>query len=152
MKIIEQIKFVYMPYWTNNNGFTYVSVLLSFLIIFTTLPILVYFLSILDESPEASSVSVQQFFHIIQKNQYDALSIHIHEDRIYYERLKEGREEQVVMEQYESTVRQKVGERGHEIYLREVESFSVQEEKNYFMITLKLLNGETYEKTFTLPS
>lgn len=141
-----------MPYWTNNNGFTYVSVLLSFLIIFTTLPILVYFLSILDESPEASSVSVQQFFHIIQKNQYDALSIHIHEDRIYYERLKEGREEQVVMEQYESTVRQKVGERGHEIYLREVESFSVQEEKNYFMITLKLLNGETYEKTFTLPS
>lgn len=152
MKVIEQIKSVYIPYWTNDNGFTYISVLLSFLIIFTTLPLLVYFLSILDDSPDASSISVQQFFHIIQKNQYDALSIHIHEDRIYYQRLKDGREEQVVMEQYESIVRQKVGERGHEIYLREVDSFSVQEEKNYFMITLKLLNGETYEKTFTFPS
>lgn len=141
-----------MPYWTNNKGFTYISVLLSFLIIFITLPLLVFFLSILDESPKATAISVQQFFHIIQKNQYSALSLHVHENRIYYQRLKAGNEEQVVIEQYKSVIRQKVEDRGHEIYLRDVDSFSIDEAENYFTITLKLLNGDSYEKTFTLPS
>ncbi|HLR54611.1 MAG TPA: ComGF family competence protein [Pseudogracilibacillus sp.] len=152
MKRREQKKFVYTPYWTNNKGFTYISVLLSFLIIFTTLPLLVFFLSILDDSPKKTSISVQQFFHIIQKNQYSALSLHVHENRIYYQRTKADKEEQVVIEQYKSFIRQKVEGKGHEIYLRDVDSFAIDEAEDYFTITLKLLNGDSYEKTFTLPS
>src|SRR5699024_5991674 len=67
MKRREQKKFVYTPYWTNNKGFTYISVLLSFLIIFTTLPLLVFFYLFLITLLKKLRFPFHNFFILFKK-------------------------------------------------------------------------------------
>src|SRR5699024_11379104 len=57
-------------------------------------------------------------------------------------------DEIAVIEQYGELIRRKVDNRGHEIYLRNVTNFQTENLEHGVKISIKLKNGEKYEKTF----
>lgn len=132
--------------WKNNNGgFTYISILLSLIIIASTLPILGYFISNIEQKDNQTYISVHQFFIMVQYDRNNAITVSSDLYRIYFY-LEDG--ETAILEPYKNSVRRRVEDKGHEIYIKEVESFKMSQKEESFTIHLEMLNGEYYEKTF----
>lgn len=139
--------FVYMVFQSNHRGFTYISVLLSLCIIIATLPIIPYFLGKVNMEEDRTLISVDQFFVTVQNelNVSELVRVDTERNQIYF-RLNEG--DTGIIEQYETLIRRTGDVKGHEIYLRDVKEMELQLIDYGFLLRIKMMNGEIYEKKF----
>lgn len=134
---------VYMERLFNKKGFTFVSTITSITILFITLPLLVYLLEItVSTVPENDDeFSVRQFYYFFRDELIAAKSYTVHSDRV----LLYSHDDEVVMEQYKDTIRRRVNDEGHEVYMRNVKDVSFSEITEGIRVQLVLQDGE-YEK------
>jgi|SRR5690625_2578438 len=144
MKNNEKNHYVYMVLKRNERGITYISMLLSIVVIMITLPLLIHFYSYVDTQKLNDDLIVQQFF-VLVRNDILASEYVDYNQNILYCHLITG--EVARIEQYQDVIRRRVDARGHEIYMRNVESFALQPVSYGINISITTKDGEEYEKT-----
>lgn len=118
--------------------------LLSIVVIMITLPLLIHFYSYVDTQKLNDDLIVQQFF-VLVRNDILASEYVDYNQNILYCHLITG--EVARIEQYQDVIRRRVDARGHEIYMRNVESFALQPVSYGINISITTKDGEEYEKT-----
>src|SRR5699024_5563696 len=123
MKNNKRKLFAYMDIKNNEQGMTFISMLMAFIIILITLPFIIYFLTHLHESELNEDISLQQFFIFLRDDALFAENVFSEDNKLYFS-LNTG--EVAKIEQYNNVIRRQVDSRGHEIYMRNIESFTLQ--------------------------
>lgn len=111
------------------------------------MPIIIHFLNYIHPVSTKAELSVQQFFIFIRNDIILAEHVYSVDQKIYFTLTSE---ETAVIEQYKDIIRRQVDGRGHETYLRDIETFGVEQFDNTIKITLADKEGRTFEKTFNL--
>src|SRR5699024_9365095 len=136
-------KYVYMAIRKNEQGFTLISMLITITILFTTLPFLVYLIQSVSISSNYQEISVHHFFHFLRDEFIGAKEYKIENNTI----ILEYPSETVSIEKFGSLIRRQVDGRGHEIFLRDVDTITFTSLLFGVKTEIKTLQGEQYEKT-----
>ncbi|HLS36181.1 MAG TPA: ComGF family competence protein [Bacillota bacterium] len=128
------------------NGFTFVSILFALVAISITIPLLMYLLELSIYQDNHEDISVFHFFHFIQDDLFLTQEYKIVDNQLYLT-FYDGREVEIT--KYNDLIRKQVSGQGHEIYLRNVKNFIVEETNTGFTIYISNLAGDTFEKTYT---
>lgn len=141
-------KNVYTAIARNEFGFSMISMLTTITIIFISLPFLAYLLNSLAYSSHQEMISTHQFFLFLRDELTESPHIEIiNSDAISYE-LKNGDFAEISF--YNNLVRRRVEGKGHEIYLRDVDSLTFKKTSHGMLITVSTMQGESYEKQIVL--
>lgn len=147
---MKMMKYVYTVFQKNEQGFTFFSMLMTMAILFITLPLLAYLLQTVNYSSNYDEISTQQFFSFLQNDVIHASDYTITNDTIELTVQEQGDKEDATFasfEQYGQLIRRQVDGSGHEIYLRDIEDFTVNSLPYGFHVNVLTLKGEHYEKT-----
>src|SRR5699024_3184082 len=128
----------------SEEGFTLISTLISLSLILVSLPLIYHLVYKVKYTYEFKLTSYKM---IVINESY----IHISEQMIAKDdglHFYLPNDEVAVIEQYGKLIRRQVDNRGHEIYLRDVTNFETKNLEHGVKISIKLKNGEKYEKTF----
>ena len=109
------------------------------------LPLLVAFFSYFVQTQESTNeLAIQQFFIFVRNDVLLAQGIYEQNDVLYFQ-LITG--ETATLEQYRNQIRRRVDQKGHEVYLRDIDSFSVEALTYGVNIIIMTSDGERYEKS-----
>jgi competence protein ComGF len=150
MRENKRIKYVYTVFLNNERGFTLISMLLTAAILFITIPLLTYLIKSSAYSSHYDELNVQQFFHLLQNEVDNAAGYTINSNIIKLvlpEESGDGKLVTATFEQYDNLIRRRVDNQGHEVYLRDVETFKVSSLPYGFRVNVLTLQGVHYEKT-----
>lgn len=137
--------FVYTAYKQNEEGFTFVSLLLMISILAIFIPFLSYTLKAADIPSSNQEISVQQFFQFLRDDVIMANEVDSTRKRLY---LKQGQSgDQVVIKRHGDLVHRQVNRRGHEIYLQDIQDVTFSKVPYGIRVNVRSLEGESYEKT-----
>jgi|SRR5690625_4609169 len=145
MKSKEKKRYVCLECMKNEQGTTFISVLISLFCIVITMPLIIHFLTFIHTSEADDDLAFQYFYIFIRNDALTATDVYIDENNRMYFYLPTG--EIAKVEQYRDVIRRRVDEKGHEIYIRNIEDFSVQLLAYGIKIIITTEKGKTYEKT-----
>ncbi|MEI3602708.1 ComGF family competence protein [Oceanobacillus sp. SE10311] len=137
---------VYSHYVKNEQGFNFISLMTMVTIIFLTLPFLAYALQTVKTTNNYEELAVYELFRFIRDDILKSHDYYIRDHALY---LLQEDDETVTISKYDSLIRRQVNGRGHEIYLRGVESLRFKEEPFGIKLVITTEEGATYEKIFT---
>ena len=130
----------------NENGFTLVSLLISLAIIGSTLTLIPTIYRLIEYDSHTSEYSIRQFFHFlsdeIYKNQYDYV-----ENNTIHLTSESGK--RITISFYPEVIRRQVNGDGHEIFVRDIDTFHVKELPYGLHVSIITTTGESYAKTFS---
>ncbi|WP_440895845.1 competence type IV pilus minor pilin ComGF [Amphibacillus sp. Q70] len=131
---------------STEDGFTLIEMLISFSIMFFILLITPTLWQYLDHQPQTERFSVDQFFHAVS----DEVQLNqLLEQSTYSLSLQSTDQKHILLSKYNDTIRRQVNRTGHEILLRDVQTFEVDYHDQYLIIQLKMKSGNVYEKIIT---
>lgn len=141
----------YTVFVKNESGFTFATLLLTLVIILLMLPVFSLLLQIIRFDPNHSQVDAQQFFHYINEEALIAETVEIDQSKnlLHFRVESENNESidrSITYKQHKNYIRRDK-KNGHEIYIRQIDTFKVTKLDYGFRVTLLMENGETYEKT-----
>lgn len=146
---VEPKTFVFTEFLKNNLGFTYTNFLLHMLIFTISLPVLLFGLAKIKVIPSEESLMIHQLFFMLQNDVYTATDVIYEDDRLYFY-LDTG--EIAFIEKYQDTLRRRVERKGHEIYARNIQTFSLQSVPYGVIVTIETTKGGVYKRTLvTIP-
>lgn len=131
----------------NDRGFTLIPTLLALVIIVIVLPILSFILSKLTEPKVFDDIKYEQFFHYIYHDALRADSVHVHNNTIVFA-VRTG--DQAVLSRHKDVIRRQVEGVGHEIYARDVKSFTAEQEEHCITVKIISTKGDIYGKTIPI--
>src|SRR5690625_7047138 len=79
MREKQMMNFAYMERAKNNAGFTFISLLITLIIIFTTLPLLVQLTKTVSYRTNYNELSIQQFYHYLRDDLIEATAFQVSE-------------------------------------------------------------------------
>jgi|SRR5699024_2005641 len=126
----------------NELGFTLIGSLLRMTIISATLPLLILLLATFKVNANIESMSVQQFFFMLQNEINLVERVSYDKEKLY---LHEG-ESTASIERYGKFLRRRVNNEGHEIYYRGIEKFTVEKHPYGIKVFLRTNTGDMYER------
>lgn len=126
------------------RGFTLYTLLLVISVLIICIPIYGAILRAIPDKSYYDEISIQQFFQLLQQECNKATSIHADNHHII---MLSHNGERISFEQYGNLIRRQVNHLGHEIYLRDIESWNIVHVTNGLRIKITSLKGEHYEKT-----
>lgn len=137
----------YMAYLTNEKGFNLVTLLTMISLIFITLPFFGYVLQITTKPSDSyEELSVHEFFRFIRDDIISSHSYFIKKDALH---LIQEDDAIVIISQYDNLIRRQVENRGHEIYLRDIEGLEFYSQPYGIKIVITVEEGARFERTFT---
>ncbi|GGM31627.1 competence protein ComGF [Paraliobacillus quinghaiensis] len=143
---IKKKKHVYTIIHLNENGFTLVSLLISVAIIGSTLTLIPTIFRLIEYDSHTSEYSIRQFFHFLSdelhKNKYD----YVENNTIH---LTNESGKRITISYYPEVIRRQVNGVGHEIFVRNIETFHVKELSYGVHVSIITTSGESYAKTFS---
>ncbi|UFT97770.1 ComGF family competence protein [Radiobacillus kanasensis] len=125
------------------KGFTLISCLLSLTILLTTLPFLPFMFKSLSYNTYYNELSIQQFFLFLADECHQANSIVIDENRIT---LTQDNGKNVELSLYDKVIRRQVSGQGHEILVRQIQTFVATKVPGGLKIQIRAMEGKSYEK------
>ncbi|MEW9677522.1 ComGF family competence protein [Lentibacillus sp. L22] len=128
----------------NKNGFTFITLLVTITILFTTLPFTAYFLQSIDPYSHDQERAIQQFFYFLRDDVLQATDYAVTPTKLT---LKDKNQTTITIEQYQNLIRRQVKGKGHEIYLREVKKVLFEKLPYGIKVSITSAQGETYEKS-----
>jgi len=133
-----------MDLMRNESGFTFFEMLLILSIIIITLPFITFLLQKMNDNGHQDHISVQQFFNFVQKDAEKAEEVYHENNRLFFVL---NPYETAAIERYDNVIRRNVNGKGHEIYLRGIQSIDIEPVDFGFHLTVTTAKGEPYEKT-----
>lgn len=136
--------YVYTVWWKSETGFTIASHLLKLSVILISVPFFIYVLENVKLLALNETLSLQQFFFILQTEVYVAEHIETNGQMLSLT-MPSGETAQIHL--YENQIRRRVEEQGHEIYLRNVQGFTIEPLSYGIHVKVTTLKGAIYERT-----
>lgn len=133
-----------MAFKNHESGFTFVSMLLTLVIILVTLPLIIFLLSEIKNEQKEEHISAHQFFIFLHHDTLLANKVYVNDNILHFEL---NASETAVVEHYRDVIRRRVDGKGHEIYIREIQEFTLTPLDYGFQVKIMMNNGEEYEKT-----
>lgn len=133
-----------MDYHRNEKGFTFISMLFTFSILIITLPLLSYLVKSAIYSTSIDDHSVNKFFHFLRDELILSTEYNIANNEITF---TSHENKGIVIKQYNDLIHRQVRGRGHEVYLRDIETFTVIPLSYGFIAKVTTTEGNQYEKT-----
>lgn len=136
-----------MEWKKNERGFTFISALLSIFLLALLLPFIGLLFQAVNQMPDyTEEISIQQFFQFVHDDFSSAASYEIESDSVHLT-LSDGTP--VTLSKYKDMIRRQVSDKGHEIYLRDIEDV-LFESLPYegLKATVTSSEGEKYVKHF----
>ncbi|WP_164668619.1 competence type IV pilus minor pilin ComGF [Virgibacillus doumboii] len=137
---------VYLASRINDNGFTFLTVLVAIVILFMTLPFTAYLLKGVNITSSYEELSMQQFYYFLRDDVIKSTSYTVEPTKIT---LSHYDGTTVTIEQYENLIRRQVTNEGHEIYLRNIDKVKFTPSPYGFHVFITSKQGEQFEKTIT---
>ncbi|WP_176555818.1 competence type IV pilus minor pilin ComGF [Virgibacillus ndiopensis] len=128
----------------NEQGFTFITLLVTITIFFMTLPFVGYIPKTITYSSNYDEISVLQFFNFLRDDVIKATDFTIDSNRINLN-MKDGTV--VSFEQYGDIIRRQVDGQGHEIYLHDIKNFELKPLPYGIHLTITSIQGDNYEKS-----
>lgn len=142
----KQKQHVCLDICQNEQGFTFLNMLMTIAILLITLPLLSFLLKSSLYSSNYNHLSVQQFFHFIQNDVILSTDYSISNNEIS---LELPNDYSVSIKKFGRLIHRQVDGRGHEIYLRDIQDMELSPLPYGFIVKLTMLEGDYYEKTIT---
>lgn len=136
----------YMPYQLNEKGFTFITTLAMMAILAMTLPFLGLTMKMVQPNTGYDELSINEFFRFVRDELIQSRSYYINDNILY---LLQENDKVTTISQYESQIRRRVDDRGHEIYLRDITEIKFTEDDFGLKIEVTDMKGIIYEKKFT---
>lgn len=143
---INQKKFACTIIHSNERGFTLLTVLFSLAIISATLALIPTIYRLIDQQSYTDELSIRQFFHFLSDEIHENDFNYVHANTIY---LTNQTGENISLSLYQDMLRKQTNQNGHEILVRNIHTFDVEELSYGIHVTIKTITGEIYAKTFT---
>jgi len=137
------MNFAYMERAKNNAGFTFISLLITLIIIFTTLPLLVQLTKTVSYRTNYNELSIQQFYHYLRDDLIEATAFQVSEHSL---ELLLPDDNTAIYSMYGRLIRRQVDGRGHEIYVRDVKDITFTPLPYGMLTEVTSLEGDVYEK------
>jgi len=143
----------------NKKGFTLISMLVAISALAMALPLLGYMLNSFKSGHYYEEMDIQNFFIFIRNEMAIADYVQIDNGRIVYEYMPEEDTDEdedeedveiVTIEQYNDLIRRRVKNKGHDIYLRNVNSVYFEKLPYGLKVSVYGTGGEFHEKHFSL--
>lgn len=147
MKKKRMNKFVYTDLHGNESGFTFISMMLALVILIIAVPLIHSLLTNVRMENLAPDLKVQQLYLLLRNDFLMAEEVTVHSDTIYVQ-LTTG--ETATIEQYHDSIRRRVERKGHEIYLRDVKHFQLEQNRFGINVIVTTNEGVTYAKTIAI--
>lgn len=142
LKILKK-KFVYTA--TNEeNGFTLLSMLLTFSVIIITLPLLVHILKLTFYQNNYDELSLQQFTYFLRDEIHTAIDINVKQNTL---ELTFPGNDKITIKKYNNQIIRQVNNKGHDVFAREVSNITFVMLDFGVHVTITSLKGAKYEKT-----
>ncbi|SDB99379.1 competence protein ComGF [Pelagirhabdus alkalitolerans] len=150
--MLKEIKTSSRFIFTNKNqdGFTLVEALISIVVLSLITLLLPSLYTLVVPVREYDQHAVYQFFHFITDEISQSEIYSVSNDQM---QLNNTLNETITIEQYQTVIRRRVNQSGHEILLRDVLSFELVENEHFIHIKVMTQSGEHYEKNIhkTIP-
>lgn len=143
MKRKRKKRSVFTDIGKNESGATLLSILITFVIIMITLPLIIYLLTYVQPVKHHDELSVNQFFTFLRNDVLTSEHVYIEEDKMYF---LLPTDEVAHIEHYQNVIRRQISGRGHEIYIRNIDSFTLQPISFGTQVTIVTKEGKKYEK------
>jgi len=128
----------------NEDGTTFLSMLFTLLVIMIVLPFIIHFFSHIQQAKMSTDLPVEQFFIFLRNDILFADHVFSENNKLYFQ-LHSG--ETAKIEQFGDVIRRQINGTGHEIYIRNIDTFSLQPLLFGTKVFIKTTEGATYEKT-----
>ncbi|WP_112181303.1 MULTISPECIES: competence type IV pilus minor pilin ComGF [Paraliobacillus] len=142
---IKPKKFAYIIIQTE-KGFTLISILFSLALISTTLALIPTVYRLIDQQSYTDELSVRQFFHFLSNEIHENDFNYIDDNTIH---LTKQTGEHILISPYQNTIRKQINNTGHEILVRNVKTFILEELSFGIHVTITTITGELYAKTIS---
>jgi len=123
----------------NSKGFTLIEVLLSLQILLITLMFLPSLVQLLQPETNYSDYETDQFIRFLEREIQTGEIIAVENQQLL---LLNHQQQFVTIEQYQSVIRRRVNQTGHEILLQHVAQFDITYENERINVTLIKKNGD----------
>lgn|SRR5690625_155146 len=133
-----------MGWLKSESGFTFFEMLLVLTILMITFPFIIFLLQQMQQFDDQENISVQHFFTFLHRDALRAQEVYNENNRLFF---VINEHETASVERYNHVIRRRVNDKGHEIYVRDIESLLIQPLEYGFHIKITTLEGESYEKT-----
>lgn len=137
-------QFVYMVTHRNEKGFTFLSMLVVTVIIFTTLPLLAYLVNAVTYHSNYDELNIQQFLYFLRDEFMLATDYSVTKNKIVF---YESNTKNVSFERYSNIILRRVNGTGYDIYLRDLQDLQFTDLSYGIHVEITSLEGKTYEKT-----
>lgn len=139
-------QFVCMDFRKNEQGFTFISMLLVLTLISISLPFLAYLTKSASYSTNYDEIATNQFFQFLRDDVIHATSYRVKPSAptILILELADGTT--ATIGQYKDLIRRQVDREGHEIYLRDIKEVAFSTYSYGIRASVTTLQGEYYEK------
>lgn len=127
----------------NEQGFTLIETLLSLFILLISLPFIVYLLGNTENKSQIDLLSAEQFFVFVRNDLYISDDVIVKNNQLSF---KYSSNQTISLEHYGNVIRRRVNGQGHEIYLRNVKSFVVQDMGGAVLISVTTTEGNRVEQ------
>ena len=128
----------------NESGFTFLEMLLVLTILLITFPFIIFLFQQMQQVDMEGDISVHHFFTILSRDVLKAHDVYHENNRLYF---VINEHETATIERYNQVIRRRVNDKGHEIYIRDIQSLFIQPLEYGFHLTVTTLEGDSYEKT-----
>ena len=133
-----------MAFLRNQRGFTLISMLMTLIIIFMSLPLLVHVLKLTAFSTNYDEISMQQFFFFLRDEVIMATDYQVEENKLTLVSPDGGK---TTFEKYQDVVVRRIDGKGHEVFVRNIDEIIFRLQSYGIKTTITSLQGGHYEKT-----
>ncbi|SDN07628.1 competence type IV pilus minor pilin ComGF [Sediminibacillus halophilus] len=142
------MKFVFMLIPQNSKGFTLLSLLFGLAILLMVLPCVGIFYQSLSMDNHYQEQAVRLAFQFLADQSEQSVEMQVSGNTLLFE---PGEGSIISISQYEDLLRRQVAGEGHEILLRDVSDFAIEQLTFGLKITVMMDRGEQYEKIIPYP-
>ncbi|WP_228409425.1 competence type IV pilus minor pilin ComGF [Radiobacillus deserti] len=128
---------------TSQSGFTLLESLLSLSILLLTLPFLPFLFQSISDDSYYNELAIEQFFLFIADESHRAEYTVVDNNQIMF---IHSEEKHVEISKYKSVIRRQIAGQGHEILVRDINSFIVTSSSAGIKIRIRDGKGDYYEK------
>ncbi|WP_018923792.1 competence type IV pilus minor pilin ComGF [Salsuginibacillus kocurii] len=129
----------------DESGFTLLETIIASLVFFTIVPLLVYFIYLLQSATASYASNEQELILFSQRLTQEAKSAVRIEEEHEHVALILGSGKVVTYSQSNNQLIRRVDQSGHEIVLQGVDEFNIESHSNQTVVHLNLQNGGSYE-------
>lgn len=128
------------------SGFTLIEVMIALSLLIFILLVTPPIWESFDYQNQTERFSVYQLFHFVSDEIHINQAVEVASNQLI---ITTRSDDQIYISQYGGNIRRQVNRTGHEVLLRDVDVFEVEQIKNYILITITMESGNQYEKIIT---